>query len=75
MICVVGRLYYDETAAGRISNKLVFEFQSGAKSARQFCHSFYLNNTVMHMIRFISSEVKSVFIFLRRYRNVFRNFF
>nr|AGT16420.1 ATP-dependent RNA helicase [Saccharum hybrid cultivar R570] len=25
--------------------------QNGAKSARQFCHSFYLNNTVMHMIR------------------------
>jgi len=51
MICVVGRSYY-ETAAGRISNKMVFEFQNGAKSARQFCHSFYLNNTVMHMIRF-----------------------
>ncbi|KAG2566262.1 hypothetical protein PVAP13_7NG205600 [Panicum virgatum] len=25
--------------------------QHGAKSARQFCHSFYLNSTVMHMIR------------------------
>ncbi|WVZ85675.1 hypothetical protein U9M48_032570 [Paspalum notatum var. saurae] len=25
--------------------------QNGAKSARQFCHSFYLNSTVMHMIR------------------------
>ncbi|RLM75014.1 ATP-dependent RNA helicase DHX36 [Panicum miliaceum] len=23
----------------------------GSKSARQFCHSFYLNSTVMHMIR------------------------
>lgn len=63
MICVVGRSYY-ETAAGRISNKMVFEFQNGAKSARQFCHSFYLNNTVMHMIRFISSEVKSVYIYI-----------
>ncbi|ONM17416.1 DExH-box ATP-dependent RNA helicase DExH7 chloroplastic [Zea mays] len=28
---------------------------NGDKSARQFCHSFYLNSTVMHMIRFISS--------------------
>ncbi|ONM17402.1 DExH-box ATP-dependent RNA helicase DExH7, chloroplastic isoform X2 [Zea mays] len=25
--------------------------QNGDKSARQFCHSFYLNSTVMHMIR------------------------
>ncbi|XP_034601824.1 DExH-box ATP-dependent RNA helicase DExH7, chloroplastic isoform X2 [Setaria viridis] len=25
--------------------------QHGTKSARQFCHSFYLNSTVMHMIR------------------------
>ncbi|KAL6650601.1 hypothetical protein ACP70R_009526 [Stipagrostis hirtigluma subsp. patula] len=25
--------------------------QSGPKSARQFCHSFYLNSTVMYMIR------------------------
>ncbi|XP_062225671.1 DExH-box ATP-dependent RNA helicase DExH7, chloroplastic isoform X2 [Phragmites australis] len=25
--------------------------QNGAKSARQFCHSFYLNSTVMHTIR------------------------
>ncbi|KAF8714746.1 hypothetical protein HU200_027269 [Digitaria exilis] len=26
--------------------------QHGAKSARQFCHSYYLNSTVMQMIRF-----------------------
>jgi uncharacterized protein YqgQ len=36
--------------------------QHGAKSARQFCHSFYLNSTVMHMIRFVSSEAKIMFM-------------
>nr|CAB3484538.1 unnamed protein product [Digitaria exilis] len=36
--------------------------QHGAKSARQFCHSYYLNSTVMQMIRFVSAEAKLVIL-------------